>query len=472
MFEDKNYHLKNKKILGEVFTPSNIVKNILDICEYYGQKEKHIIDNSCGDGAFLLEIVKRYCNNYIGNNLKSDLETYIHGIEINPNNYNKCINNLNCLVEKYNLYNVKWDIINDDAFNVEKFNNKMDFVVGNPPYVRIHNIKSQNIKNYTFSSSGMSDLYIAFYEISFSMLNDFGKMSLITPNSWFTSNAGMELRKYIVREKHLSAIIDLEHYQPFNANVYTAISVFDNSKKTDEIKYYTLNENGLIYHDILKYQDFEINNKFYFSNKNELKKLKNILAKKYKKTSISVKNGLATLADTIFIGDYKYNQTIKIIKASTGEWKSCIFPYNINCKPLSFSDLDKDLQEYLLFNKDKLINRDIRENIENGWYLFGRTQGLSDIFKNKISINTIIKDIKSIKINKVPSGSALYSGLYIICNYSFDTISKILLSNEFIEYIHILKKYKSGGYYTFSSHDLQNYLNYKLEIGYEQTEIF
>ena len=25
-------------------------------------KKKHIIDNSCGDGAFLCEIIKRYCD--------------------------------------------------------------------------------------------------------------------------------------------------------------------------------------------------------------------------------------------------------------------------------------------------------------------------------------------------------------------------------------------------------------------------
>lgn len=48
---------------GQVFTPPAIVQMMLDHCNYQGCKilKKHIIDNSCGEGAFLCEAVKRYC---------------------------------------------------------------------------------------------------------------------------------------------------------------------------------------------------------------------------------------------------------------------------------------------------------------------------------------------------------------------------------------------------------------------------
>ncbi|MEJ3568453.1 Eco57I restriction-modification methylase domain-containing protein [Ureaplasma parvum] len=63
----------------------------------------------------------------------------------------------------------------------------MDFVIGNPPYVRIHNlIKEPNlIKNYLFSNKGMTDLYIIFYEIGIKMLNKNGILCYITPSSFF-----------------------------------------------------------------------------------------------------------------------------------------------------------------------------------------------------------------------------------------------------------------------------------------------
>lgn len=47
--------------------------------------------------------------------------------------------------------------------------NQFDLVVGNPPYVRIHNIEV-NLQGFTFCQQGMSDLYIAFYEIGLKLL--------------------------------------------------------------------------------------------------------------------------------------------------------------------------------------------------------------------------------------------------------------------------------------------------------------
>ena len=58
------YSIKNE---GRVYTPKYIVSNILDLSGYTDENilKKHIIDNSCGDGAFLKEIVTRYCEEYL-----------------------------------------------------------------------------------------------------------------------------------------------------------------------------------------------------------------------------------------------------------------------------------------------------------------------------------------------------------------------------------------------------------------------
>lgn len=99
---------------------------------------------------------------------------------------------------------------------------------------------------------------------------------------------------------------------------------------------------------------------------------------------------------------------------------------------------------------------------------YGRTQALKDVYKEKYSINTIIKDVSSIKLNRVPSGSGIYSGLYIVTDIDEKKLKEVLLCEEFIEYIISLKNYKSGGYYTFNSKDLEQYLNYRLgKMGYK-----
>ena len=105
------------------------------------------------------------------------------------------------------------------------------------------------------------------------------------------------------------------------------------------------------------------------------------------------------------------------------------------------------------------------------WYLFGRTQALKDVSKIKYAVNTIIKDVQSVKLEFVPQGCGVYSGLYILTAVEFEIIQEILCSEEFVAYVKLLKKYKSGGYYTYSSKDLEQYLNYKLTEKYGQSKI-
>ena len=56
--------------LCQVFTPTENVKELLDWCGYvdnlYGKK---IIENSCGDGSILKEVVKRYIEDSIKNGM-------------------------------------------------------------------------------------------------------------------------------------------------------------------------------------------------------------------------------------------------------------------------------------------------------------------------------------------------------------------------------------------------------------------
>src|SRR5436190_20616173 len=96
-----SYNIKN---LGQVSTPASIVEFMLDAIDYQGKTilKKHILDNSCGDGAFLKRIVKRYVKAAKEKNLsqaeiKKGLETYIHGVEIDLITYENCLKNLNSI---------------------------------------------------------------------------------------------------------------------------------------------------------------------------------------------------------------------------------------------------------------------------------------------------------------------------------------------------------------------------------------
>jgi hypothetical protein len=207
-----------KKNNGRYYTPVNIVKQILDLSEYFGPRilRKHIMENSCGDGAFLCEIVERYCQesaNSQKSELKTELETFVHGIELDPTEREKCVRNLDAVALKYGVSKINWDVICADALTVDQFDGQMDFVVGNPPYVRVHNLGASfdAVKKFELAQDGMTDLFIVFYEIGLRMLNHNGVLGYITPSSFFNSVAGARLRQKIVADNLLVKLAAVIH---------------------------------------------------------------------------------------------------------------------------------------------------------------------------------------------------------------------------------------------------------------------
>lgn len=460
------------KNVGRVYTPDFIVANILDLAGYAGKDilKKKVIDNSCGDGAFLTEVVKRYCHEALNNGLntntlKNDLEEYVFGIDLDAEQCKLCRQNLDNAVLPYGLSNISWNIDCANTLLTEKYNGKMDFVVGNPPYVRVHNLNDlKTVKQFQFSKQGMTDLYIAFFEVGLKMLKHTGILGYITPSSYFNSLAGKALRKHLVENNLLCKLMDLKHNMVFKAVTYNAVSILSKNNKKNEIEYYEydLNKKNYIFIDNLAADCFYMNDNFYFATKEKLKRLKNILNTPVcSKCNIEVKNGFATLADKFFINvSPPFDEyVIPIIKASTGQQKKCFYPYK-NGKLIAIEELNKNIniKKYYDDNKDLLCKRKVED--VNKWWGFGRSQGINDVLKDKYALNTLVKDKKDVKLLLCPAGYGVYSGLYILTDIEFQNIKKAIISDEFIEYISILGKYKNGGYFTYSSKDIKKYLEY------------
>ena len=86
-----------QKTRGKVYTPEKLVTQILDLAGYYGEAilDKRIMENSCGDGAFLAQIVDRYCRvadarAMTPRELRERLERHIYGIELDKDELRKC----------------------------------------------------------------------------------------------------------------------------------------------------------------------------------------------------------------------------------------------------------------------------------------------------------------------------------------------------------------------------------------------
>jgi adenine-specific DNA-methyltransferase len=273
------------------------------------------------------------------------------------------------------------------------------------------------------------------------------------------------MRECLRTRRYLRGIIDLQHYQPFNATTYTAITLLENGHDAKQFTYgvYDGPQKVRII-DELAYDDAFFDDALFLGDKNTLRQFKAMKTADVP-SRVEVKNGFATLADDVFVSDeFPFDDfVIPVIKASTGKWRKGFYPYDSNGKPMLRNRIFScaAVAEYLHSNKEALLKGRSEAKCHD-WYLYGRTQALKDVWVNKYSINTVIKDVSSIKINAVPGGAGVYSGLYIVSDVPEAKLREVLECSDFIKYVSVLKKYKSGGYYTFNSRELKQYLNYKL----------
>jgi hypothetical protein len=83
------------KQTAELFTPTNLVREILDKLprELFADPEKTFLDNSCGDGQLLSEVFIRKVENNI--DFEKALST-IYGVDLMPDNVQLCRDRLLC----------------------------------------------------------------------------------------------------------------------------------------------------------------------------------------------------------------------------------------------------------------------------------------------------------------------------------------------------------------------------------------
>lgn len=388
------------KNLGQVMTPIDIVNHMIDDVLHLSSEELKVytfLDSGCGDGVFIQALLNR--------GVSAD---HIWACDIDEA-FTPIINAL-----------LPTDHFRCGSFFQQKdWIGQFDIVIGNPPYVRIHNIPEEikeEIRDFIFCV-GMYDLYYAFYEFGLKCLKPNGILLYITPNSFIKNASGKVLRDYIENNNLLSYFEDFSDKQNFAGySTYTCIVMLTSAYPTILVPWKQDREKvGLSY--------------------------------------TSLQNGIATLADRIFISD-NFDDMEKalvrpIIKASTGEMKWCIYP------PETEEELAKypRVYEYLLDFKKKLLNRAIKGNTK--WFQFGRMQGLTNSNNEKIVIPTTIST-SGMKTYRVDANTLVYSGLYATAT-DLDKLDEELHSDELMDYLAANGKPMRGGYVQITSTLLKNY---------------
>jgi len=497
--------MKKHKTLGQVYTPNHIVNNILDRVGYKGSTilDKKIFEPSVGDGAFLINIITRYISqakkkNYKDEKIKEGLQAHIYGVEIDKTEYKKCIKNLDNLVNKLLVIEkpIKWKVYLGDTLDLyKKWHGKFDFVVGNPPYIRIHNLDLKTRKvikeNFRFNE-GTIDIYLSFFELGLYCLKADGYLGYITPNSYMHNSSYKKFRFYIKERKILYSLTDFKSNKMFEGySTYTAITILSNMpNSSNKFSYSELQENKKV--KVIANIDFKYldDNDWSFSNEedikfiNQLKKNRKHQVKEY----FNVQYGFATLRDSIFISektelkndlcvfnDMEIEKDLvhKIVKGSTykgnpKEIKYIIYPYKkvfgrYEVVPEEIMRKDYPLTyKYFLHFGESLKERSMDAGAI--WYEFGRSQGVQTIHNKKIVIPTLTKD--SILFYKIPSDVMVYSGIYITKReemVEWNDIIDVLKSDNFKRFIKITGKNFSGGYKSITTTQIKDFNIEKLE---------
>lgn len=90
---------------GEVFTPDWMVANMCDMLEAESpgafSPEKTFLEPTCGDGAFVVEILRRKFQNCHRRDDFTTAISSVYGLEIQADNVAECIRRVTVLCEEY-----------------------------------------------------------------------------------------------------------------------------------------------------------------------------------------------------------------------------------------------------------------------------------------------------------------------------------------------------------------------------------
>nr|WP_228047652.1 N-6 DNA methylase [Saccharopolyspora sp. HNM0983] len=231
---------------GEVFTRSWVVDLVLDLVGYVPSTDlaaRTLVEPACGEGAFLgavAERVGRSCG-LAGRSILDAAES-VRAYDLLPRNV---VASRERVAET--LVQQGWPP--DDAQSVARMwvragdfllrgpaEHGADFVVGNPPYVRLEDIPDDRLIAYRErwpSMIGRADLYVGFLEAALSALRPGGALGFICADRWMRNQYGRALRQLVCRDFAVDAVLSMHEVDCFEEPVsaYPAVTVLRNGRQ-------------------------------------------------------------------------------------------------------------------------------------------------------------------------------------------------------------------------------------------------
>lgn len=219
---------------GEFYTPQEVSELLAEITVVGKTEVNKVYDPACGSGSLLLKFAK-----VLG---KENVRQGFYGQEINITTYNLCRINMFLHDINYENFNIAHgDTLADPAhWDDEPF----DAIVSNPPY----SIKWDGnanpilINDPRFSPAGVlapkSKADLAFTMHMLSWLSAQGTAAIVEfPGVMYRGGAEAKIRKYLVDNNFVDAVIQLPPDLFFGTSISTCILVLKKNKKDTNVQF-------------------------------------------------------------------------------------------------------------------------------------------------------------------------------------------------------------------------------------------
>ncbi len=216
---------------GEFFTPQEVSELLAEITTVGKKEVNKVYDPACGSGSLLLKFAK-----VLG---KENVRQGFYGQEINLTIYNLC--RINMFLHDVNYSD--FDIAHGNTLTDPRHwdDEPFDAIVSNPPY-SIHWEGDANpllINDPRFSPAGVlapkSKADLAFTMHMLSWLSTSGTAAIVEfPGVLYRSGAEQKIRKYLIDNNYVDAVIQLPPDLFFGTTIATCIIVLKKSKKDNK----------------------------------------------------------------------------------------------------------------------------------------------------------------------------------------------------------------------------------------------
>ncbi len=224
---------------GVVYTKSWVVELLLDLAGY--RVEANLVDSvavepSAGIGAFLGPMIERLvesCRRL--NRPLSDCSASLRAYELNSESAEKAhVLAVGILVTAGASAALAQSLatgwIHTGDYLFESSTIDADFVIGNPPYIRVEEIPEETATLYRDAyptMRGRADLYVAFFEAALHQLRQGGVCAFICADRWMRNQYGAELRQLVTSKYGVEVVLEMHNADAFAEEVdaYPAITV-------------------------------------------------------------------------------------------------------------------------------------------------------------------------------------------------------------------------------------------------------